>query len=230
LKKKIYDAAKKAQCLVYKYAGTLMNFVGFDTCSRLIWTQGSSVRTTYNVEANVVVSTTKKVMPISPIGFFNMPHFDTCDKMANVDYMELLKELEDKSPSTPTTRKIRSMGDSIAGMGLPTVCAYNIISSRERNVQGWFADLFFCSPILNGSLHYFCGWAIPHGTCIPVAIKGDVLQTLNKGNDDDIFIAAWGSSGGSPHVREERERRRTERLLLELERIAERIATKRSAC
>jgi hypothetical protein len=207
---KVRCHAKEAQSLAYRYAGTLMHFVGYDTCSRLIWTQGSCQRTARTLEQNEVRIKTEMVDSLTPLGFFNIPHKDKCDLLSKNEYGEWMRELELMQKSDKEVGKIKRMDLSV-GIGLPTVCAYNEISEGKGCANAWFADMLFCAQIHNGTLHYFCGWASPHCTCVPIVRMNDHVRTMNTAEGDRTFIAGWGSSGGSPEARAAREARREER-------------------
>lgn len=208
LRSKISLAAKKVQQVAHQYAGSLMQFIGYDACSRLIWTQGSSLRTTQAIENQTVVTKTQQVDSMSPIGFFNTPHRDKCDTISEKHYATWMKQLEEEDKSGISFSEMKRMEERI-GIGLPTVCGYNEVKHRtEKIIHAWFADLIFCCRLRNGCVHYFCGWASPHCTCVPVASLDECVSTMNTSIENSAIIAGWGESGRDEHAIQSVKRKR----------------------
>jgi hypothetical protein len=208
---KIVQAGNDAQQEVYPYTGSLKNFTGYDTCTRLIWTQGCSTRKTSHIDGDAIVCKMEKVDSVCPKGFFNIPHFDNVDKLTEKEYMHWLEAMEKKKSELVETQKIKNMVAKI-GMGMPTICGYNIINSGDdKAVCAWFAEIFFCAPIVNGSLHYFCAWAFAHCTCVPFVMDQEKVITMNDGGPNDVFIAGWGKGAGKEHAKKERDQSTTRR-------------------
>lgn len=89
------------------------------------------------------------------------------------------------------------------GFGLPTTCGYNLIShtGKEKDIEGWFLMGRIAVPLVEGAVHHFLGWSFPHCTSVPYIRTSNKILTLNL-LDEESYVVAWGSSGGSKHAKE----------------------------
>jgi hypothetical protein len=197
LQSKINVAANDVLRLTKNIYPTHQTFVGDHTCTRLIWTQGTSVRETTEMteEGLVVHPVTKELLPL--FGFCNKPHFDNCDKIKKELYKPWFDRIWQYRHS-PGFSKLKE-AEQLVGMGMPTTCGYNLVNGCS--ILPFFTQMFFCLKLHDGGINHFLGWAMAHCTCVPIIFQDGLIKSQNKdGHLHNAFVLAWGGSGGSAHA------------------------------
>ncbi len=207
LRSKMLRAAYEVRAVAKAVSPTMLQFVGLDTCTRIIWTQGTLERQVNEfTKGGGVVQKTKKLDGF--VGFFNKAHYDPMDKLDKKHYSPWFEDIS-KYRATDGYKKLEDY-ERGCGIGLPTTCGYNIITPVDTELKASFLQTFFSIEIMEGTVHHFCGWAFPHCTAVPFLRVGDRVITQNS-KESEAYVMAWGSSGGRAHA-VVKNLRRSERL------------------
>ena len=96
------------------------------------------------------------------------------------------------------------------GIGLPTTCGYACVYGKNTKLQyiyGTYVQMFFSVKIRTNIIHHSFSWCFPHATAVPIAManNGNILIYNDDSSDEqtaenDSYLCAWGSSGGSKHA------------------------------
>ena len=150
------------------------------------------------------------------IGFVNSLHDDTCNLIKkNLVALYIRKFTEDinnckkyyHSKKKKLIKKVKEINNLI-GLGLPTTCAYNIISDvnllKVARLSSLFVMFDFAMTLSHKTVHNFFGWAFSHCTALPILIFHDgIVHVSNDGVEEKhcIIVFAWGSEGGKAESR-----------------------------
>ena len=148
------------------------------------------------------------------IGFVNSLHEDTCNlirKNLVSSYIENFSEDINKCKifilRKKLIKKVLEISELIE-LGLPTTCAYNIISDvnllEVACLSSFFVMFDFAMTLSHKTVHNFFGWAFLHCTALPILIFCDgTVHVSNDGAEDKhcIIVFAWGSEGGKAESR-----------------------------
>ena len=194
---RIRAATRSVLNCVRKFNDYYMDFVGYGTSSRGIWTQGVSRRSKldFSSEGKIVKRDDLKTAPHVGIGFYNKPHYDKGD----VGPLEVVSRwLKKAAEDGKNIDKVLSMHDAV-GIGLPTSCGYNFsYPDGFDDIRAYFLLWGFLTPLTDCSVHHFCAWCIPHCTALPTYVSGDEIRCSNSGMESEscVFVCAFGISGG----------------------------------
>ena len=203
----IYAQAKRVREEAQTMNQNYMMFVGYNTCDRIIWTQGihhPGKMISNNGNHNV-----------RSISFANKLHVDKCDiikKETVVNWFDWLEQL--KNNNCKSEGKIKSANYVIGklrqlektfGIGLPTTCGYSHVTSDKCGIveiKSSFIQMNFAMPISDKSLHHMYAWTFPHATALTIAVTSDGRILVHNGTTQEQYVnvAAWGNSGGSKHA------------------------------
>ena len=179
-----------------------MSFVGYDTCTRAIWTQGISKRSDSKVDGDdrIIKKDNLKTSPHDGIGFYNKPHIDINDIVPDDIYLKWFNKL---NIDASTQEYIETIKEKI-GVGLPTTCGYNFSQpNQDSTIFAHFLCWDFLTSITDHTFHHFYGWSFPHCTTVPMQLTDNIVRVTNSNIplDKCIYVGAWGRSGGSPEAR-----------------------------
>lgn len=133
-----------------------------------------------------------------PIGFANRLHCDKGDRISPGSISYFLDKWKTHECSAGY-KKIKEHGE-LTGYGLPTICSYQLAGQGKDEIVAYFAFGPFCFPLDTGTVHQFHGWAVEHGTAVPVRFQDNIQYTQNPlpgKNTKYNYVLAWGSSGGA---------------------------------
>ena len=183
-----------------KFNDAYIQFIGDKTCNRLIWTQGAKQRNLTHMTSCGDMIQHNESLAGKHIGFFNKLHVDKLDRVRSDELWDVFHEKIKKHSNLPGYQNIMELRRLI-GFGLPTTCGYNFITkTREENhIEGWFLMGRIAVPLVEGAVHHFMGWSFPHCTSVPYICRRNKIITLNL-EDEESYILAWGSSGGTQHA------------------------------
>ena len=154
-------------------------FVGWETCSRGIYTTGS------------LLDSRKACFM-----FANEPHKDTCDIASE----PLIQEWFDKVPEGGAVKEKLVDLWKWKKIGLATTCGYNHVGEKPDtyNVLSRFAVLGFTIAMDHQTTHHFYGWAFDHFTAATILENGSNVLTSNRGRIDgkEFVVVGWGKGGG----------------------------------
>ena len=193
-------SAERVLAAAKKYNNPYIQFVGDKTCNRLIWTQGAKERNITHMTSCGDMIHSKESLVGKCVGFFNKFHVDKQDRVSSDKMWVAFYEKIKNYSNLPASKKISEMRDLI-GFGLPTTCGYNFITNNveENLIEGWFLMGRMAVPLVEGAVHHFLGWSFPHCTSVPYIRRRNTVFTLNA-FDEESYVVAWGSSGGSSHA------------------------------
>ena len=196
---KIIHAAKEALNVTRFINSNYMEFVGYNTCKKVIWTSGYVERKKTTINSRNEIKETKKKKNYCPFGFANTPHKDMKDKVhektVSLD-MQNLNKLKQGSV-TDYINRIQAR----YGIGIPTTCGYQYCGdTTDMHIEAMFAVLIFAQDIVHNSVHHFLAWTFPHFTPV-VRVDSDLIYVFNNNTDIDFILAAWGTSGGNEESR-----------------------------
>ena len=200
LQGKIRRSADMVLSASKKFNDAYIQFVGDKTCNRLIWTQGAKERNITHMTSCGDMIQTNKSLAGKYIGFFNKLHVDKQDQVRSDELWDVFHEKIKNYSNLPGHKNIVEL-QRLIDFGLPTTCGYNFTSNRgeEKHIEGWFLMGRIAVPLVEGAVHHFMGWSFPHCTSVPYIRRRNKIITLNL-HDEESYILAWGSSGGTQHA------------------------------
>ena len=184
-----------------------MLFIGYNTCDRIIWTQG--------INQNGKRSNPNQHKNQQCISFANKLHIDKCDlvkKEPSDVWFNWVKKLKiekckgehDGYAAQHVIDKFKEI-ETTFGIGLPTTCGYSHVVVEESDIvdiNSSFIEMNFAMPITNKSIHHMYAWTFPHATALTIATTSDSKILVKSGTKSEHYVnvAAWGNSGGSKHA------------------------------
>ena len=203
----VYAQAKRVREVASTMNKNYMLFVGFETCDRIIWTQGIN-----NAGKTEKLSGHQNQ---SCLSFANKLHVDKCDIIKNdtsqnwFKWLEIMKQEKCRNETRRNTAdyvigKFKEV-ESMFGIGLPTTCGYTHIVSEDDyivDINASFIQMIFAMPIRHKSLHHMYAWTFPHATALTVATTSKYKILVHNETDKGkrVNVAAWGNSGGFKHA------------------------------
>ena len=197
--KYIYAQARRVREEAQKMNNNYMLFVGYDTCDRIIWTQG------INHNGKLVNNNGNQNQRC--ISFANKFHIDKCDIIKNettkkwFDWLNQLKNTtckdeERKMSASHVIGKFKEL-ETTFGIGLPTTCGYSHVTADESNIveiNSSFIQMNFAMKIFNSSMHHMYAWTFPHATALTIAVTSDSKVLVHSGGSQEysVNVAAWG--------------------------------------
>ena len=207
LQKFIYNQASRVRDVTKTMNENYMEFIGYSTCNRIIWTQGLNQPFTKNCKQGHHQQKT--------ISFSNKLHIDTCDlikKETAKNWFDCLEKLKNNTCTTEhhktaaehVIKKFREIETNF-GIGLPTTCGYAHVIAEESDIvkiNSSFIQMNFAMPITNKVVHHMYAWTFPHATALTIAHTSDCKILVQSGTTSkrSVNVAAWGNSGGSKHA------------------------------
>ena len=204
----IYAQARRVREEAQTMNKNYMLFVGYDTCNRIIWTQGID-------HPGKFISNNDGHQNQRCISFANKLHIDKCDVIKQettekwFEWLEMLKRTkcedeETKQAANYVIGKFRDLGKTF-GIGLPTTCGYSHVTTNKSSIieiNSSFIQMNFAMKISNKSMHHMYAWAFPHATALAIAVTSGskILVHNEKSQAFSVNVAAWGNSGGFKHA------------------------------
>ena len=198
-----YNVLQATRTMNHNY----MLFVGYDTCNRIIWTQGIDTKGKTQNQPN------HRNQPC--ISFSNKIHVDKCDVVKSEQSEQWFRLLEAKKnekckndtqieAANHVIKKFKEI-ESLFGIGLPTTCGYTHVISDENDiveVNSTFVLMNFSMPITHKQIHHMYAWTFPHATALTTVITSDSRVLVYNGSKQRNYvnIAAWGNCGGNKHA------------------------------
>ena len=130
-----------------------MEFVGYDTCEKLIWTSGEGSRGKKPRQGSPKINI-NKVSPSSKLGFGCSPHKYTYDILTE-DLVSCIFQACSLQKESVVLRYIKKVKYR-HGIGPPKTCLYqNCVEKTGFNVRAMFSQYYFVSPVLHDTLYHF---------------------------------------------------------------------------
>ena len=153
----------------------------------------------------------------SPLGMFqlalrssnyvNTPHLDNNDAVSsavsNVTLQKWQTTLDSGCLFFPEEARLAKAADFAKehGLGVHTAVTYQFVKTaaglQETSCETvvyqvcFFSSIGLAKRIQNFETHLFMARVLPHATCVPVFVKGNMVSF---GHHDDVTVEAWGKA------------------------------------